>query len=536
MASSHTSFDGASGRVATGSYAAACLDDDEQEESYARPTKSVRSIKFCNEWRLPRDLMCSGCILYEDASPASKAKGPREITHRHDKYQCRKPWLEGPSKPKSYDLGGCNSKALKIRQFIIEEHGEDAGRLLGRIITTTPASVVHVTTKGAIEMLMNELSPSSLSSSNNGSESQLSSEESNGRKVPKQLDDVELWTETISSMGHEFVVTGIPVTHCLIAKNHYAKLRNAEKVVKELQSLHQHGRFAGGSSLMQAMTSIATTSCAALPLSQAANVIPMVVAATLIDLGILNKSKVSAFATSFPSETYLREMLFSFAAQVIFVLRNKLSNIRQVFLACDKGNKKGISHFVKILSWYDTKTKSVMKQLLDIDASESTTNECADAIVASLKKVGSIRLQGQCTDSGGGGVLDGLHQAIAHRQLCRPGYLVTSCSLHNLQLSVANPIKQTMGEGALGVKNVMQLVLHSIYDLQECLDNDVWKLHVDEAVKFLEAYSTTAYVGALEPDELFAKKWELVKTFRHFDATLTKKNWTVQAFRYQSQS
>jgi hypothetical protein len=65
--------------------------------------------------------------------------------------------------------------------------------------------------------------------------------------------------------------------------------------------------------------------------------------------------------------------------------------------------------------------------------------------------------------------LDGLHGALEERELCRPGYLVTSCSLHNLQLAVANPIKQTMGEGGLEKKNVMQL-LHTVYDLQDSMN------------------------------------------------------------------
>jgi hypothetical protein len=508
MASSSSNSDGIS-RVTRSR--ASNSDNDEGE----RPSKSMRLVKNCTDWPLPRHFLCSACCLYEDASPASKAKGPREKTHTADRFQCRKPWLDDPTKPTSYDLGGKNLKAQKIREYIINELGANAGRL--HRATTTPDSVEHLTTKVAIDTLLEKLSPSSLlSSSNSGTD------ESDGRKVPKEIEQVELWTETVSSMGHEFVVTGIPITHCLIVKTYLQRLRNTEKILKELQSVYQTGRFAGGSPLMRAMTSIAIASCPALPLSQAANIIPLVVGATLIDLGVLNSAKVKAFAKSFPSETYLREMLFSCAAECVLQLGHKLHRIRTVFLSCDKGNKSGIGHFVKFLSWYDAKTTMVVKQLLDIDASEGLTDDCADAIVASLKKIGGIRLQGQTTDSGGGGVLDGLHRALEQRQLCRPGYLVASCSLHNLQLSVANPIKQTMGEGALEKKNVMQLI-HSVYDLQECLDNEVWKVHVDEAVAFYETYTTTTYVGVNEGDRQFAAKWELVKTFRPFNNALTKK-------------
>jgi hypothetical protein len=158
---------------------------------------------------------------------------------------------------------------------------------------------------------------------------------------------------------------------------------------------------------------------------------------------------------------------------------------------------------VKILSWYDQKTTCVVKQLLDIDASEGTTDDCGDAIAASLKKIENVQLQGQATDSGGGGVLDGLHSALLNRQLTRPEYVVASCSLHNLQLSIANPIKQTMGEGGLEKKNVMQL-LHSIYDLQESMDKELWKLHVSEAIHVLLAYTNAPSVGVSIPDPQFA--------------------------------
>jgi hypothetical protein len=118
--------------------------------------------------------------------------------------------------------------------------------------------------------------------------------------------------------------------------------------------------------------------------------------------------------------------------------------------------------------------------------------------------------------------LGGLHRALEERQLCRPGYLVTSCNLHNRQLAVVNPIKQTMGEGGWEKKNIMQL-LHKVYDLQDFMDLAVWKVRVEEAIVFLEQHgsSTTTYVGQTQGDQQFADKWETVKTFRPFQPMLT---------------
>jgi hypothetical protein len=104
--------------------------------------------------------------------------------------------------------------------------------------------------------------------------------------------------------------------------------------------------------------------------------------------------------------------------------------------------------------------------------------------------------------------------------------------LHNLQLAVANPIKQTMGEGGLDKKNVMQLI-HSVYNLQDSLEKEVWTMHCEAAMSFLNAHLSTVYVGATEEDQLFASKWEKVKAFRQFqamdEATMKKTVMTIPA-------
>jgi hypothetical protein len=172
----------------------------------------------------------------------------------------------------------------------------------------------------------------------------------------------------------------------------------------------------------------------------------------------------------------------------------------------------------------------VVKQLLDIDASEGKTEQCAEAIAALLKKVGSINFKDSAPTVVEVESLMGCTEPlIKDQQLTHHGYLVTSCSLHNLPLSIANPIKQTMGEGTLGMKNVGQLI-HSVHDLQESLDIEVWKVHIDEAVKFLEAYINNEYVGRTAGDECFASKWMHVKSFQQFDATIAKKDFKSTSY------
>jgi hypothetical protein len=159
-----------------------------------------------------------------------------------------------------------------------------------------------------------------------------------------------------------------------------------------------------------------------------------------------------------------------------------------VFLSCDKGNKKGPRHFVKILSWWDKIEKKVQTFVLDIDASEGTSEGCAEAIQHSMKKVHNtiaLVLKEQTTDSGGGGVLQLLGKQSQKRGLCNVPYLVGSCTLHAIQIALANPVKKAMGKGSLGARTMMQM-LHSVYDLQESMEFSEFRLVMDEAKQWVE--------------------------------------------------
>ena len=85
-----------------------------------------------------------------------------------------------------------------------------------------------------------------------------------------------------------------------------------------------------------------------------------------------------------------------------------IESVSYIYLSCDKGNKGGINHFVKILSWYDKNEEMVCKFTLDVDGSDGKSEDCALAVQYSLRKVGSPTLSGLTTDSGGGGVLESL--------------------------------------------------------------------------------------------------------------------------------
>ena len=144
----------------------------------------------------------------------------------------------------------------------------------------------------------------------------------------------------------------------------------------------------------------------------------------------------------------------------------------RIYLASDKGNKRGISHFVKYICFWCSKTDRVKKQLLDIDGSGGTSAACAEAVDFSMKKIDDlinrILLHGQITDAGGGGTGKSFKRELEIKnRIVRSlydEYLSATCGLHGINLTLKNPVKILMGEGGLMGRNALQL-LHSAYNL-----------------------------------------------------------------------
>ena len=194
-----------------------------------------------------------------------------------------------------------------------------------------------------------------------------------------------------------------------------------------------------------------------------------------------------------PSRSTLRSMLIEYAVDCLLLLSDKVAG-KKIFMTCDKGNKKGLGHFVKVLSWWNPIQKKVEKFILDIDVSDGTSSACADAILHSMKKLNTTEMDfllgGQTTDSGGG-VLDDLAKELKKRDICEERYLVANCTLHAIQLALSNPVKNVFGEGGLDPKTKeprrnMPQMLHSVYDLQESMEYSVFKMNHKEAAHWME--------------------------------------------------
>ena len=138
-------------------------------------------------------------------------------------------------------------------------------------------------------------------------------------------------------------------------------------------------------------------------LTAAEALIPMIVAAFIADSDEgLCLSEHLKLTNSFPSASHLQKCIMDYAVDCLIEVTEDLQKAEHVFLTCDKGNKKGLGHFVKILSWWDDTLEKVRTFTLDIDASEGDSSSCGDAIQHSLGKLyAAIKVLGLLTYSGG---------------------------------------------------------------------------------------------------------------------------------------
>jgi hypothetical protein len=255
----------------------------------------------------------------------------------------------------------------------------------------------------------------------------------------------------------------LPNSHAVIS--YLNRLVESDKLSRKLKAKIMNAKQYRSPPLGQRLYNAALIQAPRMTLYAAEQVLPLVVAAFLADAGIAFNPE--ALAKSCPSAKTLNSFIVDGSVDSILWLEEQFRDADAVFISCDKGNKKGIDHFPKVIRWWSKKERKLMSACIDADGSGGKSEQCAAAIWHSVKKFcNAITLFcGQTTDSGGGGVLYSLERFLKKLNLCSvPTYFVAPCTLHGMNLIFANSVKGVFGEGGLDYRNVMQL-LHSLYDL-----------------------------------------------------------------------
>ena len=513
------------------------VDDDINQELRPFPYTAGRQLKYCIEWGFYDTICCSGCSRYaesvklqinnRDHDEAMAAALERRGSYKSKNYKCTTPWKQTVD---SCDISRA-SMAARQKEFIESIRLMDPVRLE---LLSTPAPTarrLRYISQDAARGITPDIPVQP-----DGPDAARQNEDDNNvisspiKSPPKSSRNIKTWNNySFKSQGQEFSFD-LPSSHTIINDSYFKALKKDRERLKQLQDNTKLERFAKNAcSTLKSCLAIALAAVPAFALSAAAYVIPLLVTAFLKHYGLYDKiGSLDNYAKSFPSEAYLRKNVMDHAADNMVWLSHELDN-RLVFLSCDKGNKKGIDHFVKYLSWIDC-TGKLQVHLLDIDGSLGTTEACAKAIDKSLKKLclneRKILIKGQTTDSGGGGVLDKLAEELKKIGLCTEKYSVAACAIHNLQLQLSRPTTKLLGAGGVGKRNVMQL-LHGIYDIQGYMD---WKqviVMMDYSQVFHDKWRNTDYIPKAgdRGDEIFAMKWNRVRRFREFEEIKPDERW-----------
>jgi hypothetical protein len=216
--------------------------------------------------------------------------------------------------------------------------------------------------------------------------------------------------------------------------------------------------------------------------------IPCIIAALFMQAGITSIS-FEALANSMPSQATIKSIAFDGAAECLVIQRARLSKACAVMLGCDKGQRHGIDHLPKCLSYFNLEDDRVESFCLDNDPTGGTSDSTAHAVAHSLNtKLGREVLQflyAQSTDSGGGGTLYSLKEGLLTLNWVSDYlYFVLPCTIHAWQRALQNAMEGVFGLGGLGSRNLLQLV-HSCYDLQQCFPglelSAMWRIALGEA-------------------------------------------------------
>ena len=420
--------------------------------------KFTKEIKHCSDLDgIESNVMCSGCSLWND----SKKLKPREELKTRE-CQCLQAWTIDEKNVERRHQKHCKA----IASCIETAHDVQKNLLVIPIeTTTTPAQPTTTTTT------------------------------TEAATVTPPETEIRMELNKFQSCGKEHECW-TPHTHKIVHCDHNKRIENDSaqlaKVVHKLQS----SRFSAHSVFSQTLFSLAMSAAPALALSAAQRLTPLCFMAFICDTELCRHIDINKFVASFPSNWLLRKCVHHQATRDAISVGRKLHG-KRLHLSCDKGNKRGVSHFIKLLSSWNP-TGRVDVQVLDTDGSGGATLECANATQASINKLkindddDTHLLAGQSTDSGGGGVLEKLAEEMQGLGLCwLQNHLVTNCCMHGLQLQLSNGIKAALGEGGLDNVNVMQM-LHSACRLQESMDLEEWHHVLHLSSQFVVGFDPAA--------------------------------------------
>ena len=156
-----------------------------------------------------------------------------------------------------------------------------------------------------------------------------------------------------------------------------------------------------------------------------------------------------------PCQTTLANHEFRVASECLMLVAREMneSGVKHYALSQDGGNKKGLEHLVKMVSYLskdDEGRRRIINFCLDIDTCGKTRDAIVAGITQSLSRLNKL-VTARCSaitgDSGGGGAVQGLHGPLIEAKAMLPWSTYIRCLLHALNKSFERAIRHRPSDG-----------------------------------------------------------------------------------------
>ena len=175
----------------------------------------------------------------------------------------------------------------------------------------------------------------------------------------------------------------MPQPFRLIAQSQLKRIQNkAEKydrLVKSLSRPNYSGTEDTDSQLGFAASLVPNSGYSSL-----STIFPVIASIILTNAGI--NLSAEHLTSSLPSPQYIQNAVTSHAIDTTMLVRNSINANSNVYLSCDKGNKKGNKNLAKFFCWYNVKKEKVLRFLLDVNCVDEDTDDIFEGIHHSIKR------------------------------------------------------------------------------------------------------------------------------------------------------
>mmetsp|Transcript_31076 Transcript_31076/g.74102 ORF Transcript_31076/g.74102 Transcript_31076/m.74102 type:complete len:1200 (+) Transcript_31076:150-3749(+) len=281
----------------------------------------------------------------------------------------------------------------------------------------------------------------------------------------------------------------VPAGATGIASNHLTRITNQSKMIDRLKNLFKGMQCRFSDEAMRILTIFNLHNMGGSDEATEA-IIFATVKAVLYEIGLdVSNEKV---AHGCPSRRTIARWEARLAVEVIFsvVAEIKKDDPKWLSMQLDHGNRNGIDHLVKIVSWagYDEVTaERVIKFFcLDVNKSDKTALGAAAAVKESLDVLKAAGLDGEnelmyeslTADNGGGAGREILQPKLMDVGALAEHSRGNNCGYHGENKAWENGSKAAFGEEGLGNKNIFQLGYQAL-TLVKKLKEDVGRVGLD---------------------------------------------------------